>query len=230
LAQDRIQGSSSATLGGDRPGVTVPDRGDLLSASKIVVTGAGGFIGGHLVQRLVAECDASVTAVDIKPIHEWFQRDPRVDNISLDLRDLEACRAVMAGASMVYNLAADMGGMGFIERHKALCMLSVLINSHSLMAAREAGVRRYFYASSACVYNTSKQASPGNPGLALEPDEKRRGGFPTKGLRSDELRHQIPELCSSPENWLGNSRPVFRAPESEQRRVETPRPKLCSFN
>ena len=107
-----------------------------------------------------------VTAVDIKPPDEWFQRDSRVENVSADLQDLDACRRVVRGASDVYNLAADMGGMGFIEGNKALCMLSVLINTHLLMAAREAGVRRYFYSSSACVYNAAKQAVPGVAGLA----------------------------------------------------------------
>jgi len=138
----------------------------LPSSNKIVVAGAGGFIGGHLVQQLLATGEASVRAVDLKPLDEWFQRDPRAENIAADLQDLHACRRVLHGASTVYNLAADMGGMGFIENNKALCMLSVLINTHLLMAAREAGVHRYFYASSACVYNAAKQAVPGIPGLA----------------------------------------------------------------
>jgi GDP-D-mannose 3', 5'-epimerase len=137
-----------------------------VGAQRIVVTGAGGFIGGHLVQHLLAEGRADVTAVDIKPPDEWFQRDARVENVSVDLQDLQACRRIVRGASDVYNLAADMGGMGFIEGNRALCMLSVLINTHLLMAAREAGVHRYFYSSSACVYNAAKQAAPGVAGLA----------------------------------------------------------------
>jgi nucleoside-diphosphate-sugar epimerase len=137
-----------------------------LGAQRIVVTGAGGFIGGHLVQHLLAEGRTELTAVDIKPPDEWFQRDSRVENVSADLQDIQACRRIVHGASEVYNLAADMGGMGFIEGNKALCMLSVLINTHLLMAAREAGVRRYFYSSSACVYNAEKQAVPGVAGLA----------------------------------------------------------------
>jgi nucleoside-diphosphate-sugar epimerase len=137
-----------------------------LGSQRIVVTGAGGFIGGHLVQHLLAEGRTELTAVDIKPTDKWFQRDPQIENVSVDLQDIEACRRIVRGASDVYNLAADMGGMGFIEGNKALCMLSVLINTHLLMAAREAGVRRYFYASSACVYNAAKQAVPGVAGLA----------------------------------------------------------------
>src|SRR6476469_5007913 len=137
-----------------------------MSSDRIVVTGAGGFIGGHLVQHLMAGGEHQVTAVDIKPHNEWLQRHPGADNLVADLQDLDACRRVLAGATTVYNLAADMGGMGFIEKNKALCMLSVLINTHLLMAAREAAVRRYFYSSSACVYNADKQAVPGVPGLA----------------------------------------------------------------
>ena len=137
-----------------------------MSSHRIVVTGAGGFIGGHLVRQLLAEGQTDLTAVDIKPPAEWFQLDSRVDNVSADLQDLQACRDVVHGASVVYNLAADMGGMGFIEKNRALCMLSVLINTHLLIAARDAGVQRYFYSSSACVYNASKQAVPGIAALA----------------------------------------------------------------
>ncbi len=137
-----------------------------MSAHRVVVTGAGGFIGGHLVRQLLADGQTELTAVDIKPPEEWFQLASRADNVSADLRDLDVCRRIVSGASVVYNLAADMGGMGFIESNKALCMLSVLINTHLLMAARDAGVSRYFYASSACVYNAAKQAVPGVAGLA----------------------------------------------------------------
>lgn len=125
-----------------------------------VVCGAGGFIGGHLVARLVAENAGPVRAVDVKPLDEWFQRHAEADNRVLDLRLAEACRTAVADASTVYNLAADMGGMGFIELNKALCMLSVLINTHLLIASREAGVSRFFFSSSACVYNADKQKSP----------------------------------------------------------------------
>jgi nucleoside-diphosphate-sugar epimerase len=98
--------------------------------------------------------------VDVKPFDEWYQRFPEVENLQLDLGRLEDCKAALNGAAVVYNLAADMGGMGFIESNKALCMLSVLINTHLLMAAKEHGVQRFFYASSACVYNADKQRDP----------------------------------------------------------------------
>ncbi|MCC6469567.1 MAG: NAD-dependent epimerase/dehydratase family protein [Alphaproteobacteria bacterium] len=123
----------------------------------ILVAGAGGFIGGHLVARLLARGHRNVRAVDIKPIGEWYQVFREADNRVLDLKSLANCRTAVAGVSRIYNLAADMGGMGFIETHKAECMLSVLINTHLLMAAREAEVERYFYASSACVYAADKQ-------------------------------------------------------------------------
>jgi len=124
-----------------------------------VVAGAGGFIGGHLVASLLNR-GTSVTGVDVKPVSEWFQVHDRATNLQLDLSELDACRRAVAGHDVVFNLAADMGGMGFIENNKALCMLSVLINTHLLMAAREAGVQRYTYASSACVYAGDKQRSP----------------------------------------------------------------------
>jgi GDP-D-mannose 3', 5'-epimerase len=127
--------------------------------TEVVVCGAGGFIGGHLVADLRREGRFEVRAVDVKPIAEWFQVFDDVDNRVLDLSDREACREAVAGRRVVFNLAADMGGMGFIEANKALCMLSVLINTHLLLAAREEDVARYFFASSACVYAAEKQTS-----------------------------------------------------------------------
>jgi GDP-D-mannose 3',5'-epimerase len=124
----------------------------------VLVAGGGGFIGGHLVRYLRAR-GSRVRAVDLKPIHEWHQFDRSADNRVMDLRAVESCREAVAGARHVYNLACDMGGMGFIENNKALCMISVLINTHLLMASREHGVDRYFYSSSACVYNAEKQRS-----------------------------------------------------------------------
>jgi len=131
---------------------------------RIVVAGAGGFIGGHLVKELINKGN-SVRAVDIKPLNEWYQVSNEADNLILDLRLRENCYQAVNGYNEVFNLAADMGGMGFIENNKAACMISVLINSHLLLAARDCGIDRFFYASSACVYNGEKQTDTDNPGL-----------------------------------------------------------------
>src|SRR6266576_3328429 len=126
----------------------------------IVVCGAGGFIGGHLIADLRRQGYQRLRAVDIKPFNEWYQHFDDVDNLVLDLQEKDACYQAVRDQAWVFNLAADMGGMGFIENNKALCMLSVLINTHLLMAAKDAGARRFFYASSACVYAADKQTDP----------------------------------------------------------------------
>jgi len=131
-----------------------------LKGETAVVCGAGGFIGGHLVKSLIANGVKVVRAVDVKPLEDWYQTTEGVENLSLDLKDKENCMVAADGASLVYQLAADMGGMGFIENNKALCMLSVLTNTHMLMAAQAKGVKRFFYSSSACVYNGEKQTNP----------------------------------------------------------------------
>ena len=127
---------------------------------SVVVTGAGGFIGGHLVRRLRDEGVGRIRAVDAKPLDEWLQIFPDVENVQGNLELLDDCRRAVEGADTVFNLAADMGGMGFIENNKALCMLSVLVSTHVLVAARDAGAERLFYASSACVYAAEKQSTP----------------------------------------------------------------------
>ena len=134
----------------------------------VVVTGAGGFIGGHLTRDLLGQ-GLTVRAVDKKPLDEWSQISAEADSQVLDVSLLDDARQAVAGARTVYNLAADMGGMGFIETHKADCMLSVLISTHMLMAARDADVERYFYSSSACVYAAEKQTSTRVKPLREEP-------------------------------------------------------------
>jgi len=131
---------------------------------KIIMAGAGGFIAGHLVKELIKK-GHSVRAVDLKPLNEWYQVSTEADNLVLDLRLRENCYQAVNGYNEIFNLAADMGGMGFIENNKAACMISVLINTHLLLAARDCGIDRFFYASSACVYNGEKQTDPDNPGL-----------------------------------------------------------------
>jgi nucleoside-diphosphate-sugar epimerase len=134
----------------------------------ILVTGAGGFIGGAMVAELRRQGYQRLRAVDIKPVEEWYQVFDDADNLVLDLNLKENCEQAAEGAKEVYNFAANMGGMGFIENNKALCMLSVLINTHMLQAAQKSGAHRFFYSSSACVYNGDKQTDPNNPGLKEE--------------------------------------------------------------
>jgi nucleoside-diphosphate-sugar epimerase len=156
--------SKSDRVRGERPVRATTDGAFDIAGKLVVVAGGGGFIGGHLCAAL-AERGAHVRAVDVKPVPAWYQHVPRTQRLQADLRRREECARVLDGAGVVYNLAADMGGMGFIERNKAACMLSVLINTHLLLAAREVGVERYFYASSACVYAAGKQNRPGVVGL-----------------------------------------------------------------
>jgi GDP-D-mannose 3',5'-epimerase len=136
------------------------ERRNSMSKGKVVVCGGGGFIGGHLVADLQRQGYSDIRSVDIKPTSQWYQRHAGVENLQLDLMLKDACVKALDGAAEVYNLAADMGGMGFIENNKCLCMLSVLINTHLCQAAHDAGVQRFFYASSACVYNGDLQKDP----------------------------------------------------------------------
>jgi nucleoside-diphosphate-sugar epimerase len=126
----------------------------------IVVTGAGGFVGGHLVADLCRSGYRRLRSVDVKPTGDWCQLSPDAENLQLDLRNAVACHQAARGARYVFNLAADMGGMGFIETHKADCMLAVMINTNMLLAARDHDVDRYFFSSSACVYPDHKQVRP----------------------------------------------------------------------
>lgn len=123
----------------------------------VVVTGAGGFIAGQLVSELRRRGFKKIRAVDIKPFHDWYQHFEDVDNRQANLKEMAACYEVCRDARHVFNLACDMGGMWFIERFKAECMLSVLISTNMLLAARDNKVERFFYSSSACVYNADKQ-------------------------------------------------------------------------
>ncbi len=136
---------------------------------RVLVTGSGGFIGGHLVKDLLRK-DHPVTAVDIKPLTQWHQAHDDADNWSLcDVSMRGVARWAVRDVGTIYNLAADMGGMGYIENNKAACMLSVLTNTHLLMATREEhSVERYFFSSSACVYNADKQRDPNVTALKEE--------------------------------------------------------------
>jgi nucleoside-diphosphate-sugar epimerase len=153
--------------------------------NKILVCGAGGFIGGHLIADLRRQGKTNLRAVDKKPLEEWYQRFDDVENFSLNLERADACEKAVQGCDVIYNLSADMGGMGFIELNKALCMLSVLINTHLLLAAKKfGGGQRYFFASSACVYNADKQRDPNVTALK---EEDAYPGMPEDGYGWEKL-------------------------------------------
>ena len=130
---------------------------ELKKSDLIVITGAGGFIGGNLAKYFHDKGFTRIRAVDKKPLDEWYLRVPKVENLRLDCSNEEACKRACDGAVEVYNLAADMGGMGFIERFRVECLRSILINTHMIESAWKAGARRYFFSSSACAYNTELQ-------------------------------------------------------------------------
>ena len=131
---------------------------------KILIAGGGGFIGGHLSKNLHLE-GKEIVCVDIKPYEFWFQFNENFENYCLDLKEYENCLKVTEGVDCIYNMACNMGGMGFIENNKAECMLSVLINTNLLRACLNNKVKKYFFSSSACVYNSKKQSEVFVPGL-----------------------------------------------------------------
>src|SRR5512139_615587 len=137
-----------------------PVQRDLAKDELIVITGAGGFIGGALTRYFHDLGYTRIRAVDKKPLSQWYQRVPGVESLNLDVSEWENAVRACEGATEVYNLAADIGGMGFIERFRIECMRSVLIGMHMTEAAYRAGVRRFFYSSSACAYNTLLQKDP----------------------------------------------------------------------
>ena len=140
----------------------------MIKSKKILVVGAGGFIGGHLVDRLLKDGN-TIVATDIKPKEYWFQDFDNAENYyATDMKDISNCRKVATGVDYVFNMACNMGGMGFIENNKAECMLSVLINTNLLIACNENKVQRYFFSSSACAYNETMQQDVFIKGLKEE--------------------------------------------------------------
>jgi GDP-D-mannose 3', 5'-epimerase len=140
--------------------ITASSDPNLRKDDLILIAGAGGFIGGALTRYFANQGFTNIRAVDKKPLPEWYQHTPGVENLCLDLSEKENAVRAVEGASEVYNLAADMGGMGFIERFRIECLRSVLINTHLIEASYRAGAHRYFFSSSACVYNTDLQQDP----------------------------------------------------------------------
>ena len=139
-----------------------------MKKKTVLICGAGGFIGGHLVADLLKEGKYNLVCADIKPQEYWFQHFDQSKNFSLDLKEYENCLKVSKGVDYIFNLACNMGGMGFIENNKAECMLSVLVNTNLLRAAVVNEIEKYYFSSSACVYNGSKQSKIFIPGLKEE--------------------------------------------------------------
>ena len=161
----------------------------------VLVAGGGGFIGGYLAEDLMKQ-GFKVRVVDVKPLHEWYQVHRHAENVVADLNLLDACRDAAKGCSRIYNLACNMGGMGFIENNKGLCMISVLINTHLLLAARELGVPKLFYASSACVYNGDKQTDKSVEVYLKEADAypaMPEDGYGWEKLFSERMCHHFTE-------------------------------------
>lgn len=177
---------------------------DINKDEKIVVAGAGGFIGGSLVRYFHNLGFTNIRAVDKKPIPLWYQRIPGVESICADLSKEKNCWRAVQDAAEVYNLAADMGGMGFIERHRVECLRSILINTHLIESAYRAGVRRYFYSSSACAYNVQLQKDT-NVRALKESDAY--PAFPERGYGWEKLMSEI--FCQ--EYWAERGLKTFIA-------------------
>ncbi len=179
----------------------------LPSAAKddlIVIAGAGGFIAGALVAYFKEKGFSRIRAVDKKPVQQWYRVTRGVENLCLDLSEEPNCRRAAEGAVELYNLAADMGGMGFIETHRIDCLRSILINTHLVEAAYMAGARRYFYASSACAYNTDLQKSPDVVAL------KESDAYPAMAERGYGWEKLVSEMFCQ-EYWAERSMPTFIA-------------------
>ncbi|MHB8094577.1 MAG: NAD-dependent epimerase/dehydratase family protein [Candidatus Aminicenantales bacterium] len=170
----------------------------------IVIAGGGGFIGGSLVQYFHDRGHLKIRAIDKKPLSEWYQRTPGVENLCLDLSEPRHCVRACEGAVEVYNLAADMGGMGFIEKFRVECLRSILINTHLIEAAYRAGAERYFYSSSACVYNTDLQKEVQSRAL------KESDAYPAMAERGYGWEKLLSEMFCQ-EYWAERGLPTFIA-------------------
>jgi GDP-D-mannose 3',5'-epimerase len=170
-------------MGENKKAVDVLDKDDL-----ILITGAGGFIGGSLTRYFKDQGFTRIRAIDKKPLAEWYQQVSGVESLSLDLSERDNCRKAAEGAVEVYNLAADMGGMGFIEKYRVECLRSILINTHMLEAAYQAGAERYLFSSSACAYNIELQQDP-NVRALKESDAY--PAFPERGYGWEKLMSEI---------------------------------------
>ena len=170
----------------------------------LVIAGAGGFIAGNLVAYFKDKGFTRIRAIDKKPVHDWYRVTIGVENLCLDLSVESNCHRACEGGFEVYNLAADMGGMGFIETHRIDCLRSILINTHMVEAAYKAGCKRYFYSSSACAYNTDLQQSPDVVAL------KESDAYPAMAERGYGWEKLISEMFCQ-EYWAERSMPTFIA-------------------
>lgn len=173
-------------------------------STKVLVAGAGGFIGGHLT-KILLERGMDVLAVDIKPVDQWYQKHENADNHSRNMEERDAAFELMEGCDEVYCLACNMGGMGFIENNRSLCMLSVLINTHMLMAAQHYGIKKYFYSSSACIYPDYRQQETAVTALA---EDHAYPAMPENGYGWEKLFSE--RLCKNFEEDFGFISKVFR--------------------
>lgn len=173
-------------------------------SKRILVAGGGGFIGGHLAKTLLAR-GHDVVVADIKPINEWYQLHDGAENHSANMEEKENCYKLIDGCDEVYCLACNMGGMGFIENNRSLCMLSVLINTHMLMAAKDLGVEKYFYSSSACIYPDYRQEDADV--VALKEGDA-YPAMPENGYGWEKLFSE--RLCKNYEEDFGFKSKVYR--------------------
>lgn len=172
--------------------------------NKVLVGGGGGFIGGYLAKTLI-ERGNKVVVADIKPLDQWYQVDERADNHSVNLEEKQVCYDLIDGCNDVFNLACNMGGMGFIENNKSLCMMSVLINSHMILAAKDCEVDNYFYSSSACVYPDYRQQDTDVTALK---ESDAYPAMPENGYGWEKLFSE--RLCKNYEEDYGFVSKVFR--------------------
>jgi GDP-D-mannose 3',5'-epimerase len=177
---------------------------DMRKDNLIVITGAGGFIGGNLTKYFCDKGFTRIRAVDKKPVCEWYLHVPGVENLCLDCSNEENCNRVCESAAEIYNLAADMGGMGFIERFRVECLRTVLINTHMIEAAYRAGVDRYFFSSSACAYSTLLQQDSKVRAL------KESDAYPAMAERGYGWEKLISEMFCQ-EYWLERGMKTFIA-------------------
>lgn len=175
-----------------------------MSTKRILVAGGGGFIGGELA-RVLIERGHQVVVADIKPQEKWYQLHPQAENLVMDLEDKANCYKAAEGCDEVYNLACNMGGMGFITKNKALCMLSVLLSTHLLMAAKDQGAKAYFYSSSACAYPDYRQEDTAV--VALKESDA-YPAMPEDGYGWEKLFSE--RLCKHFEQDFGMNVRVFR--------------------